>query len=187
MQDKPDFKQIILETDRLILKELNPEIIYNLFTFFNDEEIKNYMGLRSENELELERMRFEQGNATFNISFKTFLLIDKATGTVVGRTGFHNWYAHHFRAEIGYTITDENFLQKGYMTEANKAVVEYGFEHMDLNRIEAFIAAYNTPSLKILLRLGFKKEGTLRQHYFVNNKIEDSDCYGLLKKEYYAR
>jgi len=185
MSDKPILNQAILETERLFLKELNPDIIFNLFNFYRDDEIKAFLGLHTENELEIERMRFERGLTTFRISFKNFLLVDKKTKRIIGRTGFHAWYFDHFRAELGYAITDDDFLGQGYMTEANQAVVKYGFEKMDLNRIEAFVAPYNIQSLKILKSLGFKEEGILREHYFTNNRIEDSICFGLLKREYH--
>lgn len=184
MSDKANFKQDILETERLLLKELNPEIMYNLFTYFSDDEIIEYLGLRSENELELERMKFEQGYTTFKTSFKNFLIIEKESDFIIGRTGFHTWYIHHFRGEMGYDIRDDHNMGKGFMTEANRAIIEYGFENMDLNRIEAFTGTNNTASHKLLKKLGFKEEGLLREHYFKNNRIEDSLCFGLLKKEY---
>jgi [ribosomal protein S5]-alanine N-acetyltransferase len=182
--DKDNFNQIILETERLLLKELNPEIIYNLFTFYTDEEIMQFMGLRSESELEAERLKFEGGYTTFKTSSKLFIIEDKQTGGVIGRTGFHTWYIHHFRAEMGYSITDDRYLAKGYMTEANRAAIQFGFEEMDLNRIEAFTSPDNEASVKLLLSLGFKEEGLLRRHYFKDNKMHDSACFGLLRSEF---
>ncbi|HXS37706.1 MAG TPA: GNAT family protein [Flavipsychrobacter sp.] len=185
MSDKPTLKQTILETERLFLRELNWEIMYNLFTYYTDDEIVALMGLNSENELELERMKFDQGMTTYRMTFKTFLMVDKASGKIIGRTGFHNWYPQHFRSEMGYYITDDRYLNKGLMTEANKALIQYGFEEMDLNRIEAFTSPNNEPSKKILTKLGFKKEGILREHFFKDNRMEDSICFALLRKEYH--
>jgi len=182
--DKGNFRQTVLETERLLLKELNPEIMYNLFNFYSDQEIIAFMGLRSENELELEKRKFDEGYTTFNTSFKHFLILDKKTAMVIGKTGFRVWHMHHYRAEIGYAIHDERYLNKGYMTEANRALIKFGFEQMGLNRIEAFAGPGNIPSNRLLETLGFTKEGLLRQHYFKNNRMEDSVCYGLLKEEY---
>jgi [ribosomal protein S5]-alanine N-acetyltransferase len=182
--EKGNFNQIIIETDRLLLKELNPEIIYNIFTFYTDEEIMEMMGLTSEMELEKERLKFEGGYTTFKTSAKLFLIADKHTDRIIGRTGFHTWYIHHYRAEMGYSITDERYLGQGYMTEANRAVVRFGFEEMGLNRIEAFTAPDNVASMKLLRGLGFREEGLLREHYFKDNRMQDSCCFGLLRKEY---
>ena len=57
---------------------------------------------------------------------------------------------------------------------------------MGLNRIEAFVGPGNDPSLRIMERLGFSKEGLLREHYHKNNHTEDSVAYSLLKREYFA-
>lgn len=185
MLEKPQLKHVTLETERLYLKEMGPGVMYTLFSYYTDEEIKAFMGLTTESELEMERMKFEGGMTTYRSTFKSFFLVDKISGKTIGRSGFHNWYAQHFRAEIGYVMSDERYLNKGLMTEANRALIEYGFDKMDLNRIEAFTAPHNEPSKRMLKKLGFKEEGHLRQHFFKNNRLEDSLCFGLLKKEYF--
>jgi [ribosomal protein S5]-alanine N-acetyltransferase len=70
------------------------------------------------------------------------------------------------------------------MTEAMKAVLIHGFEQMKLNRVEAFASPLNTPSIRLIERYGFTKEGLLRQHYGHNGVAEDSAVYGLLASEY---
>ena len=77
-------------------------------------------------------------------------------------------------------------MRKGIMTEAVEQVIKYGFENMQLHRIEALVADYNIASLNLLKRQGFVFEGTMRQDYVVNGKSEDSDCYSLLKHEWQA-
>jgi ribosomal-protein-alanine N-acetyltransferase len=63
-------------------------------------------------------------------------------------------------------------------------VLNFGFTQLNLHRVEALIDANNLPSLKILQRFKFKKEGIMREDYVVNGKNEDSDCYSLLKWEW---
>ena len=70
------------------------------------------------------------------------------------------------------------------MTEALKATLEFGFTQLNLHRIEALVADWNIPSVKLLQRYGFTKEGIMREDYCVNGKNEDSDCYSLLKWEW---
>ncbi len=184
MPARPTLNPIILEAERLFLKEINPDIIYNLFTFYTDEEISQFMGLKSENEMEIERIKFEGGRTTYRTSFKTFLLVDKESGKIIGRAGFHNWYAQHFRSEMGYDM-DEEYRNKGLMTEAIKTLIQYGFDKMDLNRIEAFTSPNNEASKKLLTKLGFKAEGILKEHFFKDNRLEDSVCFAILKSEYH--
>ncbi len=85
---------------------------------------------------------------------------------------------------MGYSIYDEAHKNKGYMGEALKAVIRYGFEHMGLNRIEALVGPNNGPSLTLIHRMGFLKEGVLREHYVKNGVAEDSVAFALLRKDF---
>ena len=176
--------QVIIETPRLFLKELSPEIMKEIFTYFSDKEAMLHLGLSSAEELETKRDNFQKGMTTYRTSFKTFVMVEKETGKAIGTCGFHNWFSQHSRSEMGYRITDDSTLRKGFMTEAVKALVKYGFEEMKLNRIEAFTGSGNTASIRILKGLGFVEEGTLRSHYCNNGKMEDSICFAMLHSEY---
>jgi ribosomal-protein-alanine N-acetyltransferase len=112
------------------------------------------------------------------------LLINKETNLPIGECGFHTWNALHQRAEIFYNMFNENFKQKGFMKEALKKVLEYGFTELNLHRVEALIDEENQPSLKLLNHFGFVKEGIMREDYVVNGKNENSTCFSLLKWEW---
>ncbi|CAM3562251.1 acetyltransferase, ribosomal protein N-acetylase [Flavobacterium saliperosum S13] len=174
----------LLETQQLILRKLTPETYDYLFQQYNDNELKAFLGLVTEEELEKEKDKFRKGIATYNKSFVNFQLIDKQTNTVMGACGFHTWYTEHRRAEIGYALNSDVHKGKGIMSEALKAVIDYGFREMDLNRIEAFIGPKNEPSLRLVQKLNFTKEGHLRKHYCKNNIMEDSLVFSLLRDEY---
>ena len=70
------------------------------------------------------------------------------------------------------------------MTEALGKVIDYGFKNLNLHRIQAMVADSNTPSVRLLNRYGFTKEGTMREDYVVDGKNDDSDCYSLLRWEW---
>ena len=72
------------------------------------------------------------------------------------------------------------------MSEAVKAIIEYGFKTMNLNRIEACIGPANIASQNLVKKFGFSREGYLRQHYIRNEEIQDSLIFSLLKEEYPA-
>ena len=69
------------------------------------------------------------------------------------------------------------------MTEALQAAIRNGFEHMKLNRIEAIVYVKNNPCIRLLERLGFQKEGTLRDYCYLNGKFHDQYIFSLLRKE----
>ena len=183
MQIPDTISQAILETPRLLLKELSPEIIYNLFDTGTDDELKAYLAL-TDDELIAEKYKVANGLTTHQTSIKNFLLWEKADDRPIGNCGFHNWYARHARAELGYLINLDADKGKGYMKEAVRAVVTYGFEHMQLNRVEAMVGPNNEPSLKLVKGMGFKEEGYLREHYRHPQEMQDSVIFSLLKREY---
>ncbi len=183
---KPEVNARIIETERMRLKELTPEIYNELFTTYADEDLISFLGLSGPDELATEKSNWQQGMTTYRISFRLFLLTEKDTGKVIGRCGIHNWYAIHKRAEIGYTMTDSSMKQKGYMKEAVAAIVRYGFEQLGLNRLEAFTGPANIASQKVLKGAGFVHEATLVARYCHEGVIGDDLCYRLLKTAYYA-
>lgn len=174
----------ILHTERLLLKELTPGVMNLVYTTLNDEQVKLFMGYLSDDELQAEQQKFQQGLTMHNRSFRNFLLIDKEDGNVTGKCGFHTWYKQHSRAEIGYAMAANAVMGKGYMKEAMKPILDYGFDTMQLNRVEAFIGKHNAASLKLVQGFGFEQEGVLRGHYCKNGVIEDSVCFGLLRQDY---
>lgn len=174
-----------IETVRMQLRELTPGLYDALFRSYDNDEIKTILGHTTDEELDIEKVRYEQGMTGYNRSFVNFLMLGKDTGKPLGRCGFHTWYLQHSRAEIGYAIYEEANKGKGYMKEALKAIVDYGFSEMNLHRIEAFIGSNNTASQRLVLGLGFVKEGCLREHYFNKTKFEDSEVYSLLKSDYH--
>ncbi|WP_333599874.1 GNAT family N-acetyltransferase [Flavobacterium sp.] len=174
----------ILTTDRLLLRKLSPEVFQYIYEKYSDAELLTFLGLTDENALAVEKEKFRKGLSTFNKSFLYFQLLDKSTNKIIGWCGYHTWYLDHNRAEIGYGLFDDNYKQKGLMSEAVKAILEYGFGSMKLHRVEAFIGTENQASLNLVAKFGFTKEGQLREHYHKNNIMEDSVVFGLLKQEY---
>jgi ribosomal-protein-alanine N-acetyltransferase len=79
--------------------------------------------------------------------------------------GFIPGMLHMQGLKLGYDIIDNSWKEKGIMTEALQAIIPYGFDQLQLNRIEAFIGPNNTPSLKLMHKFGFQQEGLLRAHY----------------------
>ena len=174
----------ILETERLYIRELSPEKYEHLFTNCTDKEISTYFAFKTAKELNEAKENFKKGFVTYFVSFMKFHLIDKYTGEIIGDCDFHTWIPTHRRAELGYKLYSDENKRKGFMKEALGAVLEYGFKHMNLYRIEALIADYNTPSKKLLLHYGFQREGVIRGHYIVDGINEDSVMLSLLLPEY---
>lgn len=87
--------------------------------------------------------------------------------------------------EIGYWLA-KNKQGKGIMTKAVAALIKYGFDELQLNKIEIKVAEHNVPSRAIPERLGFKQEGHLRDAEWLYDHYVDHIVYGLLKSEFYT-
>ena len=174
----------IISTQRLILRKIDEPTLQYIYQDYSIDEQMKFLGLSSIEALQNEKSKFDKGLSTFNKHFLYFQLLDKISKKIIGWCGYHTWYIEHQRAEIGYGLFDDDFKNKGLMSEAMEVVLKYGFTQMDLNRVEAFIGPENVPSLKLVQKFGFVKEGQLRQHYFKNDRMEDSVVFGLLKEKY---
>lgn len=92
----------------------------------------------------------------------------------------------HQRAELGYWV-GEPYWNRGYVTEAARAVVTFGFKHFRLRRVTCHHMASNPASGAIMRKLGMQPEGILREHFVRGEQIEDLHCYGLLRHEWEAQ
>lgn len=89
----------------------------------------------------------------------------------------------HHRAELGYWV-GKPYWGKGYVTEAARAVMEYGFGALRLHRISAHHMSANPASGAVMKKLGMRHEGILRHHTLKNGEYHDVECYGVLATEY---
>jgi ribosomal-protein-alanine N-acetyltransferase len=112
------------------------------------------------------------------------LAIDRVTdGAFVGWCGLTQWNADYRSASMGYCLTEAAWGH-GYATEAARAVLQWAYETLDLNRVQAETDTRNVASAHVLEKLGFVREGTLREDCIVNGDVSDSWVFGLLRREW---
>jgi ribosomal-protein-serine acetyltransferase len=104
-------------------------------------------------------------------------------GELAGTVGFNEVNQTHQYATIGYWLS-EKFQRKGIVTEACRGIIHLGFNEMGLNRIEIRAASENKKSRAIPERLGFTKEGVIRQVEIVNGEFYDHVVYSMLASEW---
>jgi ribosomal-protein-alanine N-acetyltransferase len=171
--------ETILQTNRILLKSVTPDMIRRLFENSDKTQIQQMLGA-DEKEYERYKRMYESGMETFSSSLLYFLLVKKENNQFIGECGFHTWNKRHNRAEVFYLIKNEADKRQGYMSEVLPLVLDFGFKELKLHRIEAYVAASNLPSVKVLAKNCFVKEGTAKEHYLADGHYEDSDCYALL-------
>jgi ribosomal-protein-alanine N-acetyltransferase len=174
----------ILETKRLVLRKVTKEDANSILKYLSDEEVMKYYGLepfKSINDV-LDEISWYQSLQNNKTGIRWGITL-KEQGIVIGSCGFHNKVSHHFRTEIGFELSKEQW-GKGIAHEAVEAIICYGYEHMKIQRIEALIEPPNISSQKLVEKLGFIREGLLRNYEFTNGKFDDLYMYSLLKQDF---
>ena len=176
----------ILSTNRLDLVEIKQMHLDDLYKLFSDENVTRFYNL-----LPLKNGKEAQKSIDwFQARFKDKLGIRwgiaiKGQENIIGTVGFNNFTKRH-RANIGYDLKTEHW-NNGYITEALTTVISFGFNQLEINRIEAEVMQGNVISEKVLEKLNFKNEGVLREWMYWNEKHYDMTMFSLLKSDYEAR
>ncbi|BAY84234.1 GCN5-related N-acetyltransferase [Calothrix parasitica NIES-267] len=172
-----------LETQNLILRQVNQSDSRDIFQHLSDKEVLKYHDLEAFTNIKQAKNII----AIFDEKFHSNQMIrwgiaNKENNIIIGTCGFHNWVQKSFQAEIGYELS-QAYWQKGIMTEALTNIIKFGFEKMELNRISATVMLDNIASMKLLDKLGFEEEGVLREYGFWKGEFHDLKMFSLLKKE----
>jgi [ribosomal protein S5]-alanine N-acetyltransferase len=114
----------------------------------------------------------------------TRLAVERSTnGEFIGWCSLTRWNPDYRSASMGYCYDTEAWGH-GYGTEAARAVLQWAFDTLDLNRVQAEADTRNAASGRVLEKLGFVREGTLREDCIVNGEVSDSWVYGLLRRDW---
>lgn len=173
-----------LITDRMQLRKITDNDATDLLAILGDPQVAQYeyfypLATREE---ALAFIRRYQRELAEGMEI-TWGLADKVTGKIIGTCCLGNISQGSRRAEIGYNVARAHW-KKGYATEAIRAVVDFGFTKLNLNRIEATITPGNDASVKVLKKLGFLQEGLLRERDLIKGKLEDGIMMALLQRDW---
>ena len=176
-----------LETARLFLRPMSTLDLEFVFRHFSDPDVNRYL-LDEEPVTTLEQAQdiIDFYSSPEGKPYNRWVIIRKNDMRAVGTCGYHQWQKVHHRAEVGYDL-EKNSWRQGIMTEALRVMLQYGFDHMDLNRVEALVYQENDASVRLLERLGFQKEGLLRQSFRQGDTYYDHWLLSLLKMEWTPR
>jgi len=172
----------VLNTDRLELIEIGDDHLEDLYQIFGDPEVTKFYNLKTltkDSEAQLVLDNF-QSKYRSGIGIRWGIAL-KGEKTIMGTIGFNNFTKGH-RASIGYDLKKKHW-NKGFISEALKEIVLFGFNILEVNRIEAEVMPGNTYSEKALLKTGFGKEGLLREWMFWNGKHYDMIMFSILRNK----
>ncbi|MBN2336273.1 GNAT family N-acetyltransferase [Candidatus Bathyarchaeota archaeon] len=173
----------LLTTERLALRPMTEDDIGFIYELFGRHETNEYSSYGDVGSLEEAKRLYEAFMAPGHEDRFRVAIVLRETGEPIGTLGLHGFSGRDGRAELGYDLLREHW-GRGYMTEAARELVRYGFAEMGLNRIEATIDPENKRSVNLIERLGFMREGLLREKYFYGGRRRDELVYGLLRSDW---
>ena len=174
-----------METKRLVLRALRMDDAEFIFKEWGNSQVTYYM--RDEEPLK----SLEQAKEMLSPlqtpeempDFKWWGIEYKTKGELIGTCGYCRWDKQHHRAEVGYDLWP-HYWGQGIMPEALGALFRFGYFEMGLNRIEATTHIENDRSQRVLIKLGFQREGILREYYCRDGQYNDQIQFSLLRKEW---
>ncbi len=174
-----------IETERLILRQFsygdddamlnnwvadkNIQSLYSEPTYTTKETVRGLLG------------KYIGGYS--NSNYYRWAIILKDINKCIGQIAYFLVDEKNHFAEIEYCIGTQ-FQCKGLATEATRAIVKYGFNHMNLHKVQICHNSFNTPSKRVIEKCGFTYEGTLRDFFYMDGQYVDRLYYSILKSEF---
>lgn len=174
----------VIETERLRLRALDLADCHDLLQVFSSEEVMRWYGMFPISGLE-DSVRLIESLRSAYVEKRglRWAITDKATGRLMGTCGYHNHNIMARRAEIGYEL-GKAFWGQGYAKEAIEAIMAWGFDQLNLHRIEALTYPENKPSQQVLETLGFQQEGLLRGYAYFRNIYQDLILFSCINENH---
>lgn len=173
-----------LETSRLVLRSLEERDLPALQAIFGDPEVLRYWGGDPTPDPASARNLLAQIHRGFaHQDLFQWGIARRADDRVVGTCTLTRIDTRNRRAEVGFALGREHWGH-GYVAEAMATLLRFAFLDLDLLRLEADADPRNARSIAVLKRLGFRREGHLRERWLVGGETQDSVIHGLLRREW---
>lgn len=174
----------ILESERLILKPIEPEDLPYLMEQRWDADLTDYIihnPISSYNQQQWYEKICRNGDVAMSIFYKEK---PGEKPVLLGAVGLYDFNYRHQRATWKTLRIPKQYQGLGLAYEASAMLIEYGFNTLNLNKITSDVFPDNESILHLLERVGFKKEGRLKQHYFHQGKFKDVLIYSLVRSDF---
>ena len=172
-----------IETARLLLRKLTFDDAADVFAYASDLDVARMTTWQPHTSLDDSRAFLTAAQRGYRDGDGgPWGIVLKEYGRVIGTVGLSvvSWHA---RAELSYAI-GKQWWGRGYTTEAAQAALRFGFESLQLNRIEARCVPTNVASERVMQKLGMHFEGLLREHMYAKGRFDDFKLYSLLRREW---
>ncbi len=172
----------IIKTNRLSLIPYCNDDINNVKILLGSEDVWKYSTRETNSSFEEAKNYLEAILKKYESKINAILALHKNDGTYIGEMGIYSENVSANRVNFGYNILPE-FWGMGYATEIASEYIKLLFASDNINRIEATVLSDNEKSIRVLNKLEFKCEGTLREYVMIKEKYHDLVYYSILKNE----
>jgi [ribosomal protein S5]-alanine N-acetyltransferase len=172
-----------LSTQRLLLRKIQQTDADFILQGLSNTLVTKYMLIRYYTLQEVQEQMDYYANHYTNNTGMYWLMQSTTSNQSMGVIGLNNLSIVHKKAELGFWLLPQ-FWNKGFTTEASKAMLNFCFNNLQLNRIEATVETENIASIDTIQKLGFTQEGTFKEYEINNGKFINLMMFALLKSEF---
>lgn len=173
----------VLEAERIRLRPLRMDDAPEVFAMYSDREVTRYWSFAAWTDPAQAEAWLAERIGWGPPSVYGWAMADRGDDRFIGTTALFSLSGPLHRAELGYSLMP-SLQGRGLATEAVRRALDFGFDTLGLERIEADVDPRNEASCRLAERLGFQREGLLRNRWRVGGEFADSILYGLLRGEY---
>lgn len=174
----------ILSTERFHLRQTRVEDAEALFAIRSNKEVVEGYGQKPYTSIEQAQALLQRQQTFYKQrEAMAWAITFKENDIMIGSITLWNLDPDNLHVEIGYEL-NRVYWGQGVMTEVLPVILTYGFNELGLHRIEANVDESNMRSRKLILKIGFKYEGSARKRNFSHDHFEDEMHFGLLKDEW---
>lgn len=172
-----------IESERLLLRKLSLTDAVDIYDYASDVQVSKFTTWENHSSLDdtntflhmvLQKYENEQPS--------DWGILLKDTNKVIGTCGWVYLNEQHHRAEMGYALS-RNYWNQGLITEAVRTILTFGFNELNLNRIEARCISENIGSERVMQKVGMHYEGLIREQMFVKGRYVNVKLYSALKSD----
>ncbi len=172
-----------IRTERLVLRKLELVHKNELLHYRSDKDISKYQGFKPKNILDVEAF-IRDNTVEMNVEGTWFQMGIFYSTQIIGDFGIHFLHPDNKQCEIGYTIAKQ-YHRRGFGMEAVVGVINFLFTDLQKHRLIASVDTENYASIKLLEKVGFRKEAHFRKSVLIENIWKDDIVYALLREDWF--
>lgn len=170
--------------EKVRLRPIEREELPRFVEWFSDSEVRRYLGMVLPFSLAQEERWFENLQERLQKQELVMLTIETAEGAHIGNISLMdiNWKDRY--AELGITIGDKDYWNQGYGTDAARTMLRVAFDDLSLHRVFLRVHADNARGIRCYEKVGFQREGKLRESVFREGAYRDTVLMSILVSEF---